>query len=51
MKAYVDALEKLEIYPAEFNPAAFYKILGEMDHLDKRTGREVFIDVNELQKI
>lgn len=48
MKPYVEALQKLDIYPAEFNPSAFYKTLEGMDHLDKRTGREAFIDISEL---
>ncbi|MBA2369487.1 MAG: hypothetical protein H0V82_10760 [Candidatus Protochlamydia sp.] len=49
MKPYVDAIAKLDIYPAECDPETFYKTLVGMDHLDKRTGREVFIDISELQ--
>ncbi len=44
MKAYVDAVSQLEILPASLDMTRFNKSLAGLDHLDQRTGREVFIE-------
>lgn len=44
MKAYVDAIPELGIFPASLDMTRFNHSLKGLDHLDQRTGREVFIE-------
>lgn len=49
MKRYIDALDGNDaIIPADFDATQFRTMINEYDHLDQRTGREVYLTQQEL---
>lgn len=48
MTAFMEEAGQLTIYPVDFDPEKFIATLPNLDHMDKRTGREVYLTKDEL---
>ncbi|CRX39261.1 hypothetical protein [Estrella lausannensis] len=48
MTAFMQEAGNLAILPIEFDPSKFFASLPNLDHMDRRTGREVYLTADEL---
>src|SRR5262249_9635052 len=48
MNMFVNAADQQTILPEDYNSQPFYNALPSLDHMDTRTGREVYISKEEL---